>query len=71
MTNHPNRSTQAAYYYVAAGMRYSHVKGLDAAHARLAEYLGTTPEDVAKNRRRLAGLIQRVSAAKARAVGLD
>jgi hypothetical protein len=67
MANHPNR---AQSYYVAHGERFSYVRGLEAAHRRLADYLGTTAEDVATNHRRLAGLIKRVSAAEARAAGV-
>lgn len=70
MTNHPNRSAKTAAYYVALGQRFSYVRGIEAAHARLADYLGTTAEDVRVNRRKLAGLIKRVSAAEAASVGL-
>lgn len=57
-------------YYVAFNQQYSYVRGIDAARQRLADYLGTTAEDVRKNRRKLAGLILRVSADEARSVGL-
>lgn len=70
MANHPNRNTANAAYYVALGTKFSYVRGLDAAHAKLAEYLGTTAEDVKANRRKLAGLIKRVSAAEGRAAGI-
>jgi hypothetical protein len=67
MANHPNR---AQSYYVAHGERFSYVRGLEAANQRLAEYLGATAEHVAQNRRTVAGLIKRVSAAEARAAGV-
>lgn len=57
-------------YYVAFNTRFSYVRSLDAARQRLAEYLGTTAEDVRDNRRKLAGLIKRVSKAEAEAAGL-
>jgi len=59
------------YFYVAFAERWSYVAGLEAAHQRLAEYLGTTADDVRTNRRRLAGLIKVVSRAKARAAGVE
>jgi hypothetical protein len=57
-------------YYVEFAGSWSYVRGLEAARQRLADYLGTTAEDVAANRRRLAGILMRVSAAKARAAGV-
>lgn len=62
--------TDRTPYYVAFGTKFSYVRGVDAARQRLADYLGTTAEDVRANRRKLAGLIKRVSAAEARSVGL-
>jgi hypothetical protein len=62
--------TDKTPFYVAHGERFSYVRGRDEAHRRLAEYLGTTAEDVKANRRRMAGLIKRVSAEKARAAGV-
>ncbi len=63
-------TTNRNCYYVAFDTKFSYVRGLDAAHAKLAEYLGTTAEDVRINKRKLAGLIRRVSAAEARSAGL-
>jgi hypothetical protein len=57
-------------FYVAFGERFSYVRGRDEASSRLAEYLGTTPEDVKANKRRLAGIIKRVPAGEAKAAGI-
>lgn len=57
-------------YYVAFNTRFSYVRGLGAARQWLADYLGTTAEDVRANRRKLAGLVKRVSASEARAAGI-
>ena len=59
-------------YYVALGTRYTHVRGIDAAYQQLAIYLGITAAEVKERRAKqnCAGLIVRVSAAKARAAGL-
>jgi hypothetical protein len=67
MANHPNRTPA---YYVAFGNRFSYVRGRESAYQRLAEYLGTTAEEVAANRRRIAGIIKPVSATEARAAGV-
>lgn len=58
-------------YYVAFGTKFSYARGIEAAHARLAEYLGTTADDVRVNRRKLAGLIKRVSEREAQSAGLE
>jgi hypothetical protein len=57
-------------YYVGFAGSWSYVRGLEAARQRLADYLGTTAEEVAANRRRYAGIIKRVSSAEARAAGV-
>lgn len=57
-------------YYVAFSERFSYVRGIDNARQRLADYLATTAEDVRDNRRKLAGLIKRVSKSEAQAAGL-
>jgi hypothetical protein len=66
----PLTMTDRTPYYVAFNTRFSYVRSLDAARQRLADYLGTTADDVRDNRRRLAGLIKRVSAVEARATGV-
>jgi CRP-like cAMP-binding protein len=59
-------------YYVAYDTRFSYVRGLVAARARLAEYLNTTAIEVyrLRKRRACAGFIKRVPSAEARAAGI-
>ena len=59
-------------YYVAYNERYCYVRGLPAAYAKLAEYLGATLEEIHERRKRRnhAGLIVRVKPEQARAAGI-
>lgn len=63
-------NTDRTPFYVAFNTQFSYVRGIDAAYAQLAQYLGTSADDVRTNRRKLAGLIKRVSAAEARSAGV-
>jgi hypothetical protein len=67
MTKTDNRA-----YYVAHDQRFEYVRSLPAAHAKLADYLGATTEEIKALRKRhnCAGTIQRVSREEARAAGL-
>lgn len=62
--------TDKTPFRVRFGPHFDHVRGRETAYQRLADYLNTTPEWIRENRRRHAGLIQRVSAAEAKAAGI-
>ena len=57
-------------FYVSFNTKFAYVRGRPAACAKLAEWLGTTPADVAKNYRRLGGFVKRITEREARTVGV-
>jgi hypothetical protein len=64
--------TNKTPYYVAHNTQFTHVRGLIAAYAKLAEYIGVTPAEIiaARKHRNCAGYIKRITAAEARAAGI-
>lgn len=66
------QKTDTRPYYVALGSRFHYVRGLPAAYAKMAEYIGGSVEEVKIRRKHhtCPGLIMRVKANEARAAGI-